>query len=84
MVKVRHEPIDDEHMTVLTSTSTAVPTYGGTGSTLLGDDERNGRVNPALEVNDDEIDLTEMKRRKARRTSSQTTRSNVPQGQTSL
>ena len=60
---------DDEHRTVLTSSSSAaaVPTYGGTSSTMIGTDERNGRVNPALEVNDDEIDLTEMKRRKAKR-----------------
>ncbi|XP_065216726.1 high-affinity choline transporter 1 isoform X2 [Planococcus citri] len=56
------------------SMAATVPTYGGTSNssasasaTLVGDDERNGRVNPALEVNDDEIDLTEMKRRKAKR-----------------
>ncbi len=58
---------------------TNVPTYGGTittaACTLVGNDERNGRINPALEVNDDEIDLTEMKRRKAKATSNRTTAS---------
>lgn len=91
VVKVGSEPNDDDHMTVLTS-STTVPTYGGTACTLVGNDERNGRVNPALEVNDDEIDLSEMKRRKARRMSNQqqqnrsnsTTTTTTVQGQTAL
>lgn len=66
------EGLEEEHLTALTTSSSAMPTYGGTACTLVGNDERNGRVNPALEVNDDEIDLTEMKRRKAaRRTGNQ-------------
>lgn len=68
---VHNDGHDDDHMTALAASSSTMPTYGGTACTLVGNDERNGRVNPALEVNDDEIDLTEMKRRKARRTSNQ-------------
>lgn len=82
VVKVHNDRQDEEHMGVLTSTSMNVPTYGGTACNLTGNDERNGRINPALEVNDDEIDLTEMKRRKARRMSNQNSR-NI-QSQTAL
>lgn len=81
-----HSP-EDDHLAVLAA-ATSVPTYGGTANTLVGVDERNGRINPALEVNDDDIDLTEMKRRKARRQSQQSqqqnTRSISSQGQTSF
>ena len=82
---------EDDHLAALAS-ATSVPTYGGMANTLVGMDERNGRINPALEVNDDDIDLTEMKRRKARRISEQQqqqqpqqqSRFNAPQGQTSF
>lgn len=61
---------EDDHLAALASI-TSMPTYGGMANTLVGVDERNGRINPALEVNDDDIDLTEMKKRKARRQSQQ-------------
>lgn len=80
-VRVHGEFLDQEHRNALHASTANVPTYGGTASTLVGNDERNGRINPALEVNDDEIDLTEMKRRKARRVASQAS-TNSSQSQT--
>lgn len=82
-VRVQGEFLDEEHRNMLHTSSANVPTYGGTQSSLVGNDERNGRINPALEVNDDEIDLTEMKRRKARRVASQAN-TNFTQSQTSF
>lgn len=78
---------NEQQDTALTLTTGSMRMYGGTACTLVGSDERNGRINPALEINDDEIDLTEMKRRKASRTASQdigTTRRTSSQNQTAL
>jgi len=74
IVTVHNDSPEEGHLAALASV-TSVPTYGGMANTLVGVDERNGRVNPALDLNDDDIDLTEMKRRKARRQSQQQSQS---------
>ncbi|KAG8252645.1 hypothetical protein J6590_053177 [Homalodisca vitripennis] len=56
------EPAEGEQMSVMTSGA------GGRGygaATMVGKDEMNGRVNPALETDDDDpaLDLAELKRR---------------------
>ncbi|BES87913.1 choline transporter [Nesidiocoris tenuis] len=59
------EPAEGE-MTVMTSGAMG-PLYGtsATAATLVGKDEMNGRINPALETDDDDpaLDLEEMKQR---------------------
>ncbi|KAF6207661.1 hypothetical protein GE061_016108 [Apolygus lucorum] len=59
------EPAEGE-MTVMTSGAMG-PLYGtnATAATLVGKDEMNGRINPALETDDDDpaLDLEEMRQR---------------------
>lgn len=56
------EPIEGEQMSVMTSGAMG-RLYGA--ATLVGKDEMNGRINPALETDDDDpaLDLAEMRRR---------------------
>ncbi|CAH1407827.1 unnamed protein product [Nezara viridula] len=62
------EPAEGE-MAVMTSGAMG-PLYGSAAATLVGKDEMNGRINPALETDDDDpaIDLAEMKKRQAQQT----------------
>lgn len=56
------EPAEGEQMAVMTSGAMG-RLYGA--ATLVGKDEMNGRINPALETDEDDpaLDLSEMKRR---------------------